>query len=117
VSALANPFHKSKRGASEDARRKCLAYWGLSNPFGRLVMICQGKACGIFIDPVKDRHWEADHRITLAEGGKDEPPNIRPLCVACHKIKTNQEDKPRIAKGKSMRDKHFGIRRPAGWRK
>lgn len=110
-----NPFTKPTRGSSESARRKCLQYWGIKTGMG-LRMFCKGKGCKIMIDPVRDR-WEADHTIPIAENGADECPNIKPLCKFCHDHKTNKEDKPRIAKGKRIRDRHYGVKRSTGFGK
>ena len=35
-----------------------------------------------------DADWEMDHVIPLSEGGQDEIPNLRTLCVACHSQET-----------------------------
>jgi hypothetical protein len=42
-----------------------------------------------------------DHIVPLAIGGKDEPFNLQPLCVPCHKEKT-ELDKKIIAKAKRL---------------
>lgn len=90
-------------------RRKCFDYW--KQRFDdRMKLVCQG--CQCILDPVRDQ-WEADHEIVKAHGGSDDPPNVRPLCVACHKEKTGKRDLPAIAKGKRGRDQHYGIKRSA----
>jgi 5-methylcytosine-specific restriction enzyme A len=33
----------------------------------------------------------ADHVVPLAEGGRDEMPNLEPLCADCHQVKTQAE--------------------------
>src|SRR5262245_10843758 len=42
-----------------------------------------------------------DHLIALELGGKDDPSNVRPLCVACNAIKTALDQKL-IAKAKRL---------------
>jgi 5-methylcytosine-specific restriction protein A len=32
-----------------------------------------------------------DHKIPLAEGGRDEPSNTQPICADCHRRKTEAE--------------------------
>jgi hypothetical protein len=60
------------------------------------------------IDPVRER-WDAEHTSPHANGGTD----VRPAHVACHRIKTSTQDVPAIAKGKRVRDRHFGITQSA----
>jgi hypothetical protein len=72
--------------------------------------------CGVRIDPVRDR-WDADHEHAKGAGGTDHVSNGRPLCVLCHRGKTALEDAPKVAKVKRTADKHFGIRKKAGWYK
>lgn len=37
-----------------------------------------------------------DHVVALADGGRDEPSNVQPLCVGCHRAKTNAENAARV---------------------
>src|SRR3990167_9654543 len=100
---MTNPFTKPTRGSSEEARRQCIAYWGMQTPMG-MQLVCW--RCGIIFNPAT-RRWVAEHKTPLAHGGKDEPPNIAPSCEPCAWEKTAVEDVPRIAKGKRQRDRHF----------
>lgn len=90
---------------STRTRRKCFEFWRSSDN----KMICQNPACCVVIDPVQDR-WEADHEVVREHGGSDDPPNVRPLCLHCHKEKT-AKDAGRIAKARRQRDQNFGIKR------
>jgi 5-methylcytosine-specific restriction endonuclease McrA len=38
---------------------------------------------------------EIDHRVALADGGKDVEANVRPLCRADHRVKTTEENRRR----------------------
>jgi len=37
-----------------------------------------------------------DHIVALADGGRDEPRNVQPLCVGCHQVKTREEEAVRV---------------------
>ncbi len=65
-----------------------------------------------------DVHY--DHRTPDANGGEPVLNNCSVLCRSCHGSKTAHRDIPAIAKGKRIRQKHIGARRPSsfrGWRK
>lgn len=104
-------------------RRDCFDYWKQQTKMG-IRLICGGAEseaktegewpCGRLIDPVRET-WDADHRIPRANGGSDDPPNVRPLCEDCHDLKTRTMDVPSIAKGKRQAGKHFGIKQKRGW--
>lgn len=38
-----------------------------------------------------ERQFQIDHRIPIANGGKNSVENLQPLCVKCHKFKTAKE--------------------------
>lgn len=98
----------SRRPSSTVIRRRCYEYW--KQPDGTLnCYLCDG-----IMDPVRDK-WEAEHEIVHAHGGSDEPPNVKPVCIPCHRRKTH-EDRKRIDKGRRQRDKHLGFKRPSGFR-
>lgn len=103
----------SRRPSSTVTRRKCLAYWSLTN--GK--MLCY--LCGTLIDPVQDA-WEAEHEIPRELGGSDIPPNVKPAHQRCHRSKT-QEDRPKIDKSRRQREKHSGVQKRGGkfkgWRR
>ena len=69
--------------------------------------------------------WQLDHIIALANGGQNQEGNLQPLCVECHRQKTNTDvaTKSKIAR---VRAKHVGVKkrgRPipgskaSGWRR
>jgi 5-methylcytosine-specific restriction protein A len=96
------------RLSSTVIRRLCFERHKREHPItGAVIMHC-GK-CDFEIDPVRQQ-WEADHIVAVAIGGSNEPDNLQPLCVHCHKEKT-KTDVTSIAKGKRMAEKHYGIKR------
>ena len=109
---MTTPYTRPTRGSSELCRRIVLETYGRTNPLGRLVLDCVG--CGIVIEAYRANAWDADHKKTIAEGGTNTADNLVCLCTACHATKTNEHDKPRIAKGKRQRDTHHGVRRTSG---
>ena len=65
-----------------------------------------------------DIHY--DHVIPDANGGTAQLDNCQVLCRSCHNGKTYERDIPAIAKGKRIRRRNIGIRRPRsfrGWRR
>jgi len=52
-------------------------------------------ACQFLTHP---RKLQVDHRVPLADGGRDEVENLQVLCVDCHKEKTKREAQARYAK-------------------
>lgn len=40
---------------------------------------------------VKPHAFEVDHKVRLADGGKDEDENLQVLCIPCHEDKTAME--------------------------
>lgn len=84
-------------------RRNCFDYWKTKD----LKLVCY--RCSSIMDPARQQ-WEAEHELVRAHGGSDDPPNVKPVCIPCHKAKT-KTDKGRIAKGVRQRDRHFNIKR------
>lgn len=89
-------------------RRTCFDTWKRTDALGRTVLDCH--ICGGVILPATER-WEAEHVTPKAWDGKD----IRPAHVHCHREKTSKQDIPAIAKGKRIKDRHFGIKRSKGF--
>lgn len=56
--------------------------------------------------------WEIEHVIPLAQGGADEPGNMRPAHARCHKAKT-ADDLCNIARAKRREAKHIGAKAPS----
>lgn len=95
------------RPSSTKVRRECFDREKWTDLVtGRIMLTCH--ICGMSIDPVRER-WDAEHTSPHANGGTD----VRPAHVACHRIKTSTQDVPAIAKGKRVRDRHFGITQSA----
>lgn len=101
---------------STRARRICFDTHKLYDPADHVYMMCRcGREmrpdCGQRIDPVRDR-WRADHGIRpWAEGGEDSPENLFPVLERCDREVKAPEDSAAIAKGKRIRDRHYGIKR------
>lgn len=68
---------------------------------------CEGRCedCGARLAPGK---FTYDHDNPDALGGEPTLENCKVLCDACDNPKTYQQDIPRIAKMKRVRDKHIG---------
>jgi 5-methylcytosine-specific restriction endonuclease McrA len=75
--------------------------------------------CGSTIDLVatKPSHWRADHIVRHAEGGKEVPDNLWPICIDCDAGKDGKaaEDTKTVAHGKRMGNRHDGVKL-RGWR-
>lgn len=96
-----------KRPSSTKLRRQTFEFWRYQTEHGwRMKCAC----CGAEFNPATTA-WDADHQIPHAIGGKDEPPNVRPMLERCHQLKTRKSDIPVIAKGKRVSDKTYGVRR------
>lgn len=52
--------------------------------------------------------WELEHTIPLAMGGADDPENLTPVHVKCHRAKT-RGDVADIAKAKRREARHRGF--------
>lgn len=52
--------------------------------------------------------WEVEHVIPFALTQDDSDGNLRPAHIKCHRVKTHQEDRPRISKAERQRAKHLG---------
>lgn len=57
-----------------------------------------------------------DHEIPCASGGDASLNNCAVLCRSCHGAKTSEWDAPAIAKGRRIRNRQLGIRKPSRWR-
>jgi 5-methylcytosine-specific restriction endonuclease McrA len=99
-----------KRPSSAKARRECFESNRCVDHAGHIFLVCH--LCGARIDPARDK-WDADHTTPHAFGGTD----LKPAHERCHRHKTSKTDVPAIAKSKRVSDRHFGIKRPKGFRK
>ena len=98
-------------------RDNCFAYWKIETGRG-FKLPCKGTNCnGRLMDVAGKEQWHADHHVPKAHGGSDFPPNVRPLCLQCHRDKTGQIDVPAIAKGQRQARSVFGIKRSKGFRR
>lgn len=111
-----NPLTRPKRSSnsSDVCRRICMETHMQQDRLGHY-MLCH--VCGGRIDPVKKpKSWQADHHpVPVANGGKDEADNLKPLCIVCATTK-NADDWRNIAHSRRMSDKHFGVKERKGWR-
>jgi 5-methylcytosine-specific restriction protein A len=62
---------------------------GYSDAFkaARLAVMRPGATCYACGAPAT----ECDHLVPLAEGGRNEVSNLRPICARCHKLNTDTE--------------------------
>ncbi len=65
--------------------------------------------CGGRIGP---ETWEVEHIIPLALGGNDEPSNMAPAHLKCHRAKT-RKDVADIAKSVRVEARHRGFKPPS----
>ncbi len=63
--------------------------------------------CYLCSQKIRGGEWEAEHPIARELGGTDDPTELMPCCIPCHKVKT-AKDKGTIAKAKRVRDKAIG---------
>ena len=47
--------------------------------------------CNICRSDLVEREFDIDHKIPIAQGGKNSIENLQPLCKKCHKFKTANE--------------------------
>ena len=76
---------------------------------------CEGCGAGTKHKPV---HF--DHDLADDLGGEPTLENCKVLCLPCHREKTKSIDMPRIAKGRRIRKREMGIKKPrtiTRWRK
>lgn len=106
-----------KRLSTGQIHDLCFKYWKLETGDGRIMLPCKGKFCKGALFNAATTTWHADHEIVRAHGGSDYPPNVRPLCKACHAEKTAKVDIPAIAKGKRQTKSVYGIKRRSGFRR
>lgn len=102
--------HKRNRD-SVKARRICFDAHKWLNHLGHVRLTCH--YCKLPIDPIKDR-WRADHIHRFAEGGQDTAENLFPIHERCDADHKAPNDVREIAKGKRVRDRHYGIKRSSG---
>lgn len=76
-----------RRANSTIVRKRCATYWVHPDGFMR----CANYACKLRLHPDDKGTWEADHEVCWEKGGSDHPPNVRPLCIECHKHKTSHD--------------------------
>lgn len=101
---------------STRARRVCFDAHKFVSPLtGKIVLQCH--VCKREIDPVREE-WRADHIRRHAEDGEESADNLRPICLACDGGKGGKaaRDASEVAKGKRVRDRHYGIK-ARGWRR
>ena len=91
----------SSRPRAAKDRRDCFEKHKRFDMLNRIYMECY--LCGLPIYPAREG-WEAEHPSPHANGGTE----ILPVHAACHKPKT-AEDISKIAKGKRVSNRHFGI--------
>ena len=80
---------------------------------------CENPHCGAHLSVGK---FHYDHDLPDNLGGEPTLENCVVLCVACHKVKTREKDRPAIDKSRRIADRAIGIRkqstlRGAGFRK
>jgi 5-methylcytosine-specific restriction enzyme A len=95
------------RRNSRRARTICVDTHSYSSKTGRPLMDCH--VCKAAID-LKTRDWRADHIRRWAEGGRDTPDNLFPICLPCDRVKA-AIDTREVAKGKRTAERNIGIRR------
>lgn len=47
------------------------------------------------LQPYPETKLECDHIVPLQQGGEDNATNTQTLCITCHRLKTNLENKER----------------------
>jgi hypothetical protein len=97
-----------KRPSSAAERRECFEMNKQADITGRIYLVCH--ICKGHIWPSRGDRWEAEHAVPFANGGRE----TLPAHLDCHREKTRR-DVSEIAKGKRVRDKHFGIVRKKGF--
>ena len=93
------------------ARRICFETHKKVDASGRVYMICSC-GCSRSFNPATTP-WRADHAARWAEGGQDTPQNLSPILVSCDAGKGGKaaKDTREVAKGKRVKDKHWGIKK------
>lgn len=100
---------------STKARRICFTAHSVERN-GKTVLPCH--VCKRDMDPVREQ-WRADHIRRHAEGGEDTADNLHPICLDCDGGVDGKaaEDTRQVAKGKRVKDKHYGIEQKTGFYK
>jgi hypothetical protein len=104
----------SRKRDSVKARRICFDARRTQDHLGRTILICHLNGCRI--DPGRDA-WRADHIRRFAEDGEETAENLWPICKRCDAEEKAPNDTREVAKGKRVRDFHYGIKRPKGFRR
>lgn len=103
------PLMMDKRPSSTALRRACFDANKKADSAGRFYLVCH--ICSGPIWPQKGDAWEADHVLRRVLSEDDSTENLKPAHVKCHREKT-KDDIRENAKGKRVRDKYMGFRRP-----
>lgn len=115
---VSTPFHKNPRGSrtrdSTKARRICFDAHKTYDHLGRVRLICHLNKC--VIDPVRDK-WRADHIRRFADDGEDTAENLFPICERCDRDEKAPADTTAVAKGRRQGERHYGVKRPTGFRR
>lgn len=93
------PTHLQQQGRAKNERRASRAH--PSKGAGALMRRAINRAgigvCAHCRGTHSARAIEIDHVLPLEDGGLDEPANLQPLCHGCHAIKTQAENRARLA--------------------
>lgn len=97
---------------SKDVKRQALSRSnGLCEAVGEVYGLEPGERCAFPLGS----GVEFDHYpLPATDEDSDTLENCVSCCPTCHKHKTSTYDTPMQAKGKRIRDKHFGIVKPKG---
>ena len=95
-------------------RRECFEVHRWFDHLGRARLTCH--ICLQPIDPAREQ-WDAEHVIRRVLKPSDSPEDVLPAhAKSCHPEKTAIDNRE-TAKGKRVRDRHFGIKRAKGFYK
>lgn len=64
--------------------------------------------CGMRIHAERGERWEVEHKTPIWAGGADDPSNMAPAHIDCHKRKSGGENTDR-SKADRQRANHLGI--------